>query len=73
MDILGCASHSEFQSKRNKILDRLVEMIDAHSDNWNELCELQDCIKELRRSEHGEHNFRDTTNDDENVDYKGYF
>jgi|WetSurMetagenome_2_1015567.scaffolds.fasta_scaffold49911_3 hypothetical protein len=36
------------QSERDRLLDKLVDMIDAHAENWNELCEMQELIKELR-------------------------
>jgi len=36
------------------VLDRLVEMIDAHAENWDELCELQEFIRELRQKKERE-------------------
>lgn len=41
------SSHSS--AKSDAVLDRLVEMIDAHAENWDELCELQEFIRELRQ------------------------
>ena len=32
----------------DKLFDKLVDMIDAHTKTWDEMCELQEFIKELR-------------------------
>jgi len=33
----------------DKLFDKLVDMIDAHAKTWNETCELQEFIKEIRK------------------------
>jgi hypothetical protein len=37
------------KNKRDKLLVKLADMIDAHAETWNELCEMQELIKELRK------------------------
>lgn len=45
----GNATRSRPAKESSEVLDRLVEMIDAHAENWDELCELQEFIRELRQ------------------------
>jgi hypothetical protein len=86
MDILGCASHSDY----NSILDIVSELEQLHrtreayedaqihlDQGYNDGLDIAIFLinERLQNKQAGERiaNFRNTTNDDENVDYKGYF
>jgi len=80
MDILGYASHSEFRADciwmedddgiyQTSCGNAFEFMNGTPDDNHMKFCPY--CGKLLRQKDGKK--FRDTTNDDENVDYRGYF
>ena len=77
---VGCASHSEFRADciwtedddgiyLTSCENAFEFMNGSPEDNHMKFCPY--CGKLLRQK--GGKKFRDTTNDDENVDYRGYF